>query len=352
MRVLHVTECYEGGVRRAIDTMVRLTPELEHFLIADLETLKHSATVFAGKIPMVRGYRHRVAQIQAVAEEIEADVIHAHSSWAGAYARTGSPKTPVVYEPHCFVFDDPFRGPLAKQLFKFAEKRLGRNTAAIIALTPHEQKLACEIVSDERVVLLPNVPSLERKSRNPEADRPRAQLVREIVMVGRLARQKDPQFFAELNNRLVHNNVPAKLTWIGDGEESYRRALAESGVEVTGWLNDDELIERLSHADLYFHSAAYEGFPLSVLDAAHVGLPILARNLPCFEGFPLQTVTNIDETVKEISEFLNSADVRERYEVRTRRLLSMMTPQGQVDSLYRAYEIAAGTRKEIFDCVS
>ena len=348
MRILHVTECYEGGVRRAIDTMVRLTPEIEHFLLADGEHLRDAAQEYSGIVPLTRGFMGRAAQVKAVAEEFEAEVVHAHSSWAGAYARVGTVKIPVVYEPHCFVFDDPQRGRLLKWAYRKAEIALGKNTAAVIALTPHEHQLAEDVISREQIVWLPNVPSIPTNSRaNTKVDL----IIPEIVMVGRLARQKDPLFFASLYESLKEKGIVTKFTWIGDGEAEYHKILNDRGVEVTGWLNDKELVERLSQASLYFHSASYEGFPLSVLDAAAVGLPVLARDLPSFRGFPVRTAANVEDAANKIIGYLEDPKVQSDYISTNDKLLTMMTPEAQRASLYRAYEIASGTRKGMLDCV-
>ena len=182
MRILHVTECYQGGVRRAVDTIVRLTPELDHYLLAD--EAHDAGPGYSRVIPMAHGFRGRSAQVNAIAEEINADLVHAHSSWAGAYARVSKPVKPVVYEPHCFVFDDPYRGRLQKWIFRRAENVLGRNTSVLLALTPHERELALSILPNERIVLLPNVPSIPVST----ARRAPAYGMPEVVMVGQIGR--------------------------------------------------------------------------------------------------------------------------------------------------------------------
>lgn len=347
MRILHVTECYEGGVRRAIDTMVRLTPEFEHFLMADRDQLKGHGIGLAGTIPMAKGFLKRASQVDSVCAEMEIDIVHAHSSWAGVYARVGRINRPVVYEPHCFVFDDPHRPRLQKWAYRKAEIALGRKTSALIALTPHEQALATQVISPDKIVWLPNVPSISVNlpRKEPISTPP------EVVMIGRLARQKDPGFFASLYEGLKTEGIDTKFTWIGDGDESYRKMLTARGVEVTGWLNDEALIDRLSAASLYFHSASYEGFPLSVLDAAQAGLPILVRNLSCFNGFPISTTDEIQDAVNKVGELLSSTELQKLYMIKNDQLLTVMNPEAQRASLHRAYEIASGTRKEMYECV-
>ena len=222
-----------------------MTPELEHVLLADEGHIQEVDGGYSAIIPLVRGIRGRISQVRSVAKDVDVDLVHAHSSWAGAYARIGRPPRPVVYEPHCFVFDDPNRSRLQRWVYRKAEVALGRNTAVVIALTPHEQALAEGIAEQEKVIWLPNVPTIPVRGARKTAHQ---STVFEVVMVGRLARQKDPLFFASLFKSIKDHGHAIKFTWIGDGETHYHKILTDHGVEVTGWLNDKDLVEKIGRA--------------------------------------------------------------------------------------------------------
>jgi glycosyltransferase involved in cell wall biosynthesis len=64
-------------------------------------------------------------------------------------------------------------------------------------------------------------------------------------------------------------------------------ALADQGVEVTGWMSHDAASARLAQCDLYLHFAAWEGFPMTVIEAAAMGRPILLRAISAFDGFDM-----------------------------------------------------------------
>ena len=53
-----------------------------------------------------------------------------------------------------------------------------------------------------------------------------------------------------------------RAVWLGDGDPALRERLRAGGVEVTGWLPREATFARLGAADLYLHSARWEGFPL------------------------------------------------------------------------------------------
>ena len=95
-----------------------------------------------------------------------------------------------------------------------------------------------------------------------------------------------------------------EAVWIGDGPEHDRRAVEELGVKVTGWLNRDEATAELRAADLYLHTAAWEGFPLSVIEAVRAGVPVFVRPIPAFAQVPaeLQFGDALDRFVRSEAE--------------------------------------------------
>ena len=101
-----------------------------------------------------------------------------------------------------------------------------------------------------------------------------------FVTVGRLVDQKRPFYFLESARSILQNLPTARFIWVGDGSlrhswEQYiaQDRLLEHKVQCLGW--QDDVIPWLAAADLYLHTAQYEGLPFSVLEALSVGLPCL-----------------------------------------------------------------------------
>jgi len=107
-----------------------------------------------------------------------------------------------------------------------------------------------------------------------------------VVFVGRISRQKDPEWaiaFAKELRSLVRG---VRFSWLGSGSVNDERRLMEGGIEPTGWLPADELASRLGGASVYVQTAAWEGFPLALLEAHALGIAIVAREIPALEGMP------------------------------------------------------------------
>ena len=331
--VLHLTECYGGGVGAAIDKITEIYAGAEHHLLwaGDQDPSANAQISSSEELP--QGIVARIMAVRALVDRLSPDLVHAHSSWAGVYARALKLPVPVVYQPHCFVFDDPRRSPLERWAYRRIESFLAGRGAATLVLSEHENQLARSLHRTQRLEFLPNIPTVPLGALSQSSSRSKT-----IAMSGRIAAQKDPQFFAEVA-RLCRQEIGSlKFLWLGGGDSpELQQELVGAGVEVTGWLNKHELVERLDESSIYFHSASYEGFPLSVLDAAARGLPIIARSLPCFSGTGIYTESTAQECAVAIIRAVQDEEFAQELTRSSMNLLEQMNPEQQIAALDRAY---------------
>lgn len=305
-RVLHVTECFGGGVARAIGTIVELMPEVQHHLIWRGDEIPDES-VFESVIPMPKSLPLAVRCIRGVTSELHPNVLHAHSSWAGVYSRLLPIESPIIYEPHCFKFDDPSHPALLRHGYRVAERILTKRTSVLAVLSPHEQALARSLNSSTPLVNITNVASSVPSANYPTSAYRESNLV---IMIGRLSKQKDPYFFEAVANQVREVAPDVRFRWIGDGDREIRRRLERGGIEVTGWLNQGELMSELGRPSLYFHCAEYEGFPLSVLDAAAFEHPIVARSIAAFNGLGIPSAKSVMGNAELVVAALQDSELR------------------------------------------
>jgi glycosyltransferase involved in cell wall biosynthesis len=199
--------------------------------------------------------------------------VHAHSSYAGLLARVVDPGADVVYSPHCFGFERSDLGPSARRVARRIERSLVRRTSVLVACSPFEAALAAELGHRE-VVTVPNrafeTPDLRARFTSPLR----------VVTVGRVGPQKDWRYLLTVKGYLEEVlGGRVEWEWIGGGDEAGEVALRDHGVDVTGWLPRGDVVKRLADAQVYVHTAAWEAAPISILEAAAVGLPIAARGI-------------------------------------------------------------------------
>jgi len=289
MKILHVCESFEGGVATAVANYVDATPEFEHVLLCSTRSGKLDCGINKRFSTIYRFTDSKLGCIKDVRRSVDKekpDVIHCHSSLGGVFGRVAKAiyrfPVPVVYSPHCFAFERKDIGMLKQGAFTIAEKVLSEWTDGFAVCSKREEQLAKGLNRRKKVIFVPNVASIK-----PVGKLKKKEVGKKVaVMIGRLAPQKDPEFFAEVVEWVKKFGGEFEFVWIGDGEAEYREKLQESGVRITGWLDTDGVTKELMKADFCIHTAAWEGFPVAILDAVGAGLPVVARTAPYLVGMP------------------------------------------------------------------
>lgn len=124
-----------------------------------------------------------------------------------------------------------------------------------------------------------------------------------VIGVGRMVAQKRPLLFLEHAAR-VHTQIPsARFVWIGDGAMTadWDRDVATRGLErVVQRLSwQDDVASFLLAADVFLHTAEFEGLPLAILEAISAGLPCaitsnLLGEMPFFDASNSITISDDD----------------------------------------------------------
>jgi glycosyltransferase involved in cell wall biosynthesis len=281
--VLHVTEAMGGGLEAAVVDFVRSAPQLDHALLytrrGDFRTKDELEAHFVSVVDAGRGVRALAGRYSAVLSAVHPDIVHLHSAWAGIIGRTrlDASHVPIVYSPHSFYFERVDVDGLRRASARFVERMLATRTATIAALTPYEVALAHRIGATADYV--PNVVRLP------------ADLVRgadyepgRIVAIGRVTGQKDPAFFLQVKAAADASLPGLAWIWVGGGDPRIAIRLRAAGVQVTGWLPRSEALSLLVTAHVYLHTAAWEGSPITLLEAADLGVPVVARSIPALDS--------------------------------------------------------------------
>ncbi len=215
----------------------------------------------------------------------DVDVIHCHSSKAGAIGRVAAfliGKRPVAYTPHAYAFlarPRRFRWAISLSV----EWLLARITDAFIAVSDSERTLTINKlhVGAGKVVAATNglgeLPSVKPSKQSVHS--PNAHPVR-IGFLGRLEPQKRPQLILRAAALLKHRGVDFRLSIGGEGTllEECKRIVSELNLEgevdFQGYIHDPPgFLETL---DIFAATSQYEGLPYTLLDAMAYELPIVA----------------------------------------------------------------------------
>ncbi|WP_257285714.1 glycosyltransferase [Endozoicomonas sp. SESOKO1] len=298
--ILHIVESFGGGVTSAINSYVENSTQFDHHLIASVRendaTGEENQGDFKSVHLLARSLKS-IIKVFHIVNEIKPDVVHLHSTYAGFIFRILPiiPKDKIIYTPHAFAFlRDQHK--FITRLYSIIEKILAKRTAIIAGCSRDEKNIALDFLPEKRTAEIINICEQIISDYNKKSNK------HTIVMVGRMCNQKGFHYYLTVAKNLSHKY---QFKWIGGGDEFNTKLMQEAGVEVTGWLHRSEVINQLATADLYFHTAAWEGFPISVLEVAKLEIPLILRDIGTFTAEDLNVVNSIDEAETEIDSYFS-----------------------------------------------
>ncbi len=215
------------------------------------------------------------------------DVVHTHTGKAGALGRLAARAAgvPAVHTYHGHHLESAL---LKAGLARYAEKLLGRITAAAVCLTPRQQRDVVDVhrvLPPERAhVIGPGMDlaafrARARKPRppamaSPDPERPH------FLWTGRFVAVKDP---ARLVEAVALSEGRFRVTMLGQGpllpgvRATVRAHSLEDRIDLPGAVED--VAPWLAAADGLVLCSRSEGAPLSVIEAMALGKPVVVTTV-------------------------------------------------------------------------
>lgn len=340
MRVLHVTEALGGGLQSAIVNYVRVTPDLDHRVFARVRDGQSTydwpdgvqTAFYEGGLPGFYRAVNRAVRLN------RPDVVHLHSSFAGIARGFLPPGTRIVYSPHCFAFERTDVPQAVRWGFSALEYALARRPQTTLSVSPYEAMLSRSLSRANPVVVAPNPSPLSPADDTSPLAPAESDLA--VTMVGRLGVQKAPEIFAEVAHLCQDDGI--RFTWIGDGPAGVPEMLRASGAAVTGWRAPEEVRELLTRSNLYLHTASWEGGPVSAIEAATLGVPVISRTIPSMRSLGYATAGGTaSELAGAVRRFARDLEYRHHVEARTAAVRRRCSTQRLEEGLRRTYALAA-----------
>ncbi len=354
MRVLHAVESFSSGVLQSISLICRSVPAIDEFVVLHgnrAETPKDLDRWFSPGVRLIEWHVERelsasadlraFRELRSVVRDLRPDVIHAHSSKAGALCRllTLVEKANVVYSPRGYAF---LRGdlPRAKQRFyRSLEWLLGQLDHITVACGVGELIQAASV--SRRCMLIPNM--IDVGPLGALEGRRRHDAVLAVAMCGRIQPQKNFPLFASIAERL--QGEPFVFKWIGGGRVPPGCPVPPN-VEITGWLERRAALAQLAASDVFLQTSLWEGLPLAMLEAMALRLPVLVLPAVGNSELAIDGVNGfkcgcVDDFVDRLRELRESSDLRARLGEQGRHIVDRnhdaTVTATRWESLYRSF---------------
>ena len=268
------------------------------------------------------------------------DVIHGHSPFLApnVYARKAAAKhnAKLFYHTHgsldgSLIANDPIVKRLRKRLYiGLLESRNYQNADCLFANTNHEKSQIKHFFPNMDITVVPNgikpiePPTAEERNNQRRQRGWEDKFV--VLFIGRIVVKKLVHTLVE-SIHLASKNVPQiHLAIAGDPNQDVgytarvKKTISDLGlenrVEWLGFVDEEEKPKILGAADLFSHVTSSEGMPMSVLEAASAGLPVVVSD-KCYlddavkAGALVECSTDSSDLAETITELASSPELRE-----------------------------------------
>lgn len=309
-RILHITEAPLGGVVSCLEELLHgqvararageldgievITPEINLTVLAGAD---ESPGDDPGAAPLLRftPYAHRRGGLLPLlalgwltvtrARATQPDVLHVHSSIAGAVVRLCAPVLPrqtrVVYCPHGWSFvrhGSRWKNRVLGQ----AERLLSLVTDRVVCVSAAERRAAIAVgIAARKLTVIENGIRLKppgAAAGPAPADAEEAGAPKRLVFAGRLDAQKGFDTFLEVLCRLgpeAQGRVVGRAIVSGEGPG----APLPPNVEMLGWQPRESVAALCATADALVMPSRWEGFPMVALEAMRAGTAVYASRV-------------------------------------------------------------------------
>lgn len=229
------------------------------------------------EIPYRRFSIKALYRLKTFVKQHKIDIVHSHGNGAGVYSRLLKLTCSNIKVIHTFHgISDVYSSKIKLYISYFVGRILSPLANTYIAVSNGEKKMAIERHfskdSNTKVIYNGIAAKISEKAKNQTR-------TIKIVTLSRFDYQKNMQSMFRIAERV--KDLPVHFTWVGDGEdreELEKKAQEENlNIKFTGFSSQP--MNYLIQADWYISTSRFEGLPYALIEAASVGLPIIASNV-------------------------------------------------------------------------
>lgn len=317
-RILFIVEAMGGGVFTYVSDLVNeLVNTYDMFVAYGVrsQTPANFRSYFDESVHLirVRNFKRSINpvkdirayfEIQDIAKSIKPDIIHLHSSKAGALGRFAfnGYKVPVFYTPHGYSFLMQNHSVMKRFVYRAIEAICAKRNCTTIACGKGEYQEALKL--SKRVDYVNNGINILEFDKIINDIEPSLKKNGELVVftLGRISYQKNPMLFNEIAQKMPY----VKFVWVGDGE--LRNQLTSPNITVTGWLDRKTALKVANAANIFVLTSLWEGLPISLLEAMYMKKLCIVSNVignrdVIRSGYNGYVCNVVDEYVQGISNY-------------------------------------------------
>ena len=286
LKVMHVTMRFSGGIFTFLQELTKgLNNDVESIIVyaPNPNTPENVRSFFEKDVHVIRLSTYQedhnpIAdsntrnELRNLFAQEQPDVIHLHGYHAGRLGRRAfeSLTIPIFYTPHGYRFYSEDHNRLSKSFFRYTEQSLAGGNCKTVACSKGE--FAEALGFSTNATYINN--GIDIKHINSIMDDyPVPSHPFTVFTTGLINPQKNPELFNEIASAMPE----VRFLWIGDGESKWK--LTSPNIEITGWLNHDDALQKMAEGDVFVLTSLWEGLPIALLEAMYLRKLCIVSNV-------------------------------------------------------------------------
>jgi len=318
MKILHVGEYVNGGVATYLRTLLsglQKYDDVENYLLISEYKSQHGWENITKKVFYYKYKRSisnifsAIKQIHVIIKEVNPDIIHVHSTWAGLFVRLPylfkKRKAKIIYQSHGWAFLMDISN-YKKNIYALVEKILSISTDKIINISNYEQNQAIEYgLNKNKMVMIYN--GIEDKINKSNLKLNWDENKINLLFVGRLDRQKGLDLFLDVYDKIKLENI--HLYVIGTSILDDNLPKSTKYVTYLGWVDNKDIDAYYQACDAVIMPSRWEGFGLVAIEAMKNSKAVIVSNRGALPELIKEDFTgyifNIDDEISLKNRLLN-----------------------------------------------
>ena len=227
-----------------------------------------------------------VGKLATIIDELRPEIVHAHSSKAGAIARLARlahPRARVIYTPHGYAFAGHFSRAAERRAYRAAERALAPLANRVLCVCEAEARLARSLGPRDRVRVVHNgIPPAPTSGVDPGS----AELARGGPVIGAIALLRPGKGLETLLDaapQVLARHPRASFAIVGEGPDLAALRARAASLGVAGAVHfagpRAGALAALSGMQIFAHPSWAEAFPYVILEAMSLARPIVASDV-------------------------------------------------------------------------
>ncbi|OAO76721.1 glycosyltransferase family 4 protein [Anoxybacillus flavithermus] len=368
VRLLYICEAMGGGVRRHLLDIIE-NIDLGSYDIHLIYGKNRADKIFLNSLPSLKQkgiYLYELKELDReislkkdskalikiikIINSINPDIVHCHSSKAGALGRAAAYLCGVkniIYTPHAYMAQSPNLSHKKMKFYVGLEKLFSKITKVTINVSEGERQFALQngIVTTNNSTVIYNGISIKDKYKKIRKNN---RII--IGTVARLSEQKDPITFYNIAKNIVSKYDSVDFRYVGDGpfyeilKNKIEKDNLQKRIQLVGFKNN--ISDELAEFDIFITTSLYEGMPYALIEALSEGLPIVGTNVTGNNEIIFENINGYLFNIKDVNgavqilEFLinNPEKIKSLGEQSYKIYIEKFTIEKMIEKLEKTYE--------------